>query len=69
METSTATIVVNLVRMAWWSGAWSGLVSRTAVPCEQVLYLDEPSTGLDPETRQELWKIVRLRSADNLGDT
>merc|ERR1719399_218906 len=24
----------------------------------KVLYLDEPSTGLDPETRQELWRIV-----------
>ena len=31
-------------------------ISLIAKP--KVLYLDEPSTGLDPETRQELWRIV-----------
>jgi len=25
----------------------------------QILFLDEPTTGLDPRTRQELWEIIR----------
>lgn len=30
----------------------------------QVLFLDEPTTGLDPHTRNELWEIVRGLVAD-----
>ena len=30
----------------------------------KVLYLDEPSTGLDPETRQSLWTIVSRLKKD-----
>ncbi|MFI8091857.1 ATP-binding cassette domain-containing protein [Streptomyces sp. NPDC086080] len=30
----------------------------------EVLYLDEPTTGLDPESRYELWDIVRDLVAD-----
>jgi ABC-2 type transport system ATP-binding protein len=32
----------------------------------QVLFLDEPTTGLDPEIRAELWKIVRGLSDDGM---
>ena len=30
----------------------------------QVLFLDEPTTGLDPRSRKELWEIVRGLTAD-----
>ncbi|MFI9580613.1 ATP-binding cassette domain-containing protein [Streptomyces sp. NPDC052236] len=30
----------------------------------QVLYLDEPTTGLDPHARQEVWQVVRRLVAD-----
>ena len=31
-------------------------ISLIANPC--VLFLDEPTTGLDPETRQNIWKTI-----------
>jgi oleandomycin transport system ATP-binding protein len=37
-------------------------VSLIADP--RVLYLDEPTTGLDPESRNELWAVVRELVAD-----
>jgi oleandomycin transport system ATP-binding protein len=37
-------------------------VSLVADP--RVLYLDEPTTGLDPESRNELWTVVRELVAD-----
>ncbi|MEV0347347.1 ATP-binding cassette domain-containing protein [Nonomuraea sp. NPDC050680] len=37
-----------------------GLVNRP-----QVLFLDEPSTGLDPGSRAELWELVRRIRADH----
>jgi oleandomycin transport system ATP-binding protein len=32
----------------------------------QVLFLDEPTTGLDPRSRKELWDIVRGLAADGV---
>lgn len=37
----------------------AGLVSRP-----EVLFLDEPTTGLDPRSRQDLWELVRELRAD-----
>jgi ABC-2 type transport system ATP-binding protein len=37
-----------------------GLVHRP-----KVLFLDEPSTGLDPETRAELWREIERLAADD----
>jgi oleandomycin transport system ATP-binding protein len=32
----------------------------------QVLYLDEPSTGLDPQSRGEVWALIRELAADGV---
>lgn len=36
----------------------------TAWDLEKVVYMDEPSTGLDPASRNNLWNLVRLAKQD-----
>jgi ABC-2 type transport system ATP-binding protein len=48
-----------------WVGKLSGgqrqrLAVATALVCNpKILFLDEPTTGLDPQSRRQLWDIVR----------
>jgi ABC-2 type transport system ATP-binding protein len=48
-----------------WVGKLSGgqrqrLAVATALVCNpKVLFLDEPTTGLDPQSRRQLWEIIR----------
>ncbi|UNK71284.1 ATP-binding cassette domain-containing protein [Microbacterium sp. H1-D42] len=51
------------------SGTYSGGMRRrldiamSLVGHPQVIFLDEPTTGLDPEARQEVWAVVRELAA------
>src|SRR5581483_94502 len=48
-----------------WVGKLSGgqrqrLAVATALVCKpKILFLDEPTTGLDPQSRRQLWDIIR----------
>jgi ABC-2 type transport system ATP-binding protein len=66
LEPDEAMRRVSLTEKA---GAWVGKLSggqrqRLAVACAligdpQLLMLDEPTTGLDPQSRRQLWDIIR----------
>ncbi len=49
-----------------WVGKLSGgqrqrLAVATALVCNpKILFLDEPTTGLDPQSRRRLWEIIRV---------
>jgi ABC-2 type transport system ATP-binding protein len=50
-------------RKAWVSKLSSGQQQRLAIACALVckpdlLFLDEPTTGLDPQSRRQLWDLV-----------
>lgn len=40
------------------------LIARAALPQPDILLLDEPSVGLDPDVRQEIWQVVRQLKKD-----
>jgi len=61
--------VIELVGLTEKASAWVGKLSggqrqRLAVACAlvgdpELLFLDEPTTGLDPQSRRQLWEIIR----------
>jgi ABC-2 type transport system ATP-binding protein len=50
-------------RGTWYSKLSGGQKQRLAVACAlagdpQILFLDEPTTGLDPQSRRQLWSVI-----------
>ncbi len=60
--------VLDLVQLHEKSKAWVGKLSggqkqRLSVACAlvcspDILFLDEPTTGLDPQSRRQLWEVI-----------
>ena len=66
--------VIRLVSLEEKAGAWyeklsGGQKQRLAVACAlvgdpELLFLDEPTTGLDPQSRRQLWEVVGALKAE-----
>lgn len=39
-------------------------IARGLINCPKLLFLDEPTTGLDPKTRQSVWKVINTLRAE-----
>jgi ABC-2 type transport system ATP-binding protein len=67
--------VMEAVGLGEKARSWVGKLSggqrqRLAVACAlvgdpQLLFLDEPTTGLDPQSRRQLWDIIRNLQKEN----
>lgn len=40
-------------------------IARSLLNTPQILFLDEPTTGLDPQTRKNIWEIIRKLQQEN----
>src|SRR6516164_3097424 len=70
-EVSDLLELVSLTdkRKTWYVKLSGGQKQRLAVACAlagdpQVLFLDEPTTGLDPQSRRQIWGLVERFKAD-----
>lgn len=40
-------------------------IARSLINTPEILFLDEPTTGLDPQTRKNIWDTIRKMQRDN----
>lgn len=40
-------------------------IARALINTPKILFLDEPTTGLDPQTRRNIWQTIRTLQAEN----
>ncbi|MGE5142903.1 MAG: ATP-binding cassette domain-containing protein [Acidobacteriota bacterium] len=63
VEDVLALVELGEKRRAWYSKLSGGQKQRLAVACAlvnrpELLFLDEPTTGLDPQSRRQLWQVI-----------
>ncbi len=63
VETVLEQVQLGEKRKAWVSKLSGGQKQRLAIACAlvadpDILFLDEPTTGLDPQSRRQLWDVV-----------
>lgn len=63
-ETALQSVSLEEKAKAWVGKLSGGQKQRLSVACAivgdpELLFLDEPTTGLDPQSRRQLWEIIR----------